>query len=414
MYLSRVRNDSVWQSLKLLFLGALTIFLINNLFGFDNALKTAAIPRWQILIHLHAGSVGWITLSAIGIAIWVFTGDRSVDGGYESFVRRLAWAGVGIFGLYVIAFGLSYAAPASFLVYLHPLVGIGAVGLLWVATVWAFQQMRSQPVLTTVHLLSAGALLTASIGATVGMLLGLEHAIGEFLPLPPAPDRVGAHAGMMDTYLFLVASCVIEWATRPAKAQRWTWPGLAQAVLWMVAAVMVPIAFFLNAVGQILPIFGLLLLIGMVIFLARYAWRALTNMPTGAGIRSWAFFGALWLVVYMALFLWAVSTGGDFAAMPGWFFPVFAHAGFVGMMTNLLLGVAASRAQNSAGVLPWGEPAAMWTINLGLLVFFGLKIAADMRLGALVMGVGVVLGVVTMLLRLRGAERAAAMTSGAD
>ena len=414
MYLARVRNDSVWQSLKIIFLGALSIFLINNLFGFDNALRAGGINRWQILIHLHAGSVGWITLSAIGIAVWLFTGDRSVDAAYESFVRRVAWAGVGIFGLYVIAFGLSYALPNTFLIYLHPLLGVGAVGLLWVSAVWAFQQMKSQPVLTTVHLLSAGALLTASIGATVGMLLGLEHAIGQFLPLPPGPDRVGAHAAMMDTYLFLVASCVVEWAHRPAAAQRWTWAGLAQAVLWMVAAVLVPLAFFLNIVGQILPIFGLLLLIGMVIFLARYAWRALRHLPTGAGIRSWSFFGALWLIVYMVLFLWAVSGGGDFSLLPGWFFAVFAHAGFVGMMTNLLLGVAASRAQNSAGVLPWGEPAAMWTINLGMLVFFGLKIAADMRLGAVVMGIGVVLGVVTMLLRLRGGEQRAMAASGAD
>ena len=34
-------------------------------------------------------------------------------------------------------------------------------------------------------------------------------APGGFLPLP-AGDRVGAHAGMMDTYLFLVASAVVE------------------------------------------------------------------------------------------------------------------------------------------------------------------------------------------------------------
>lgn len=43
----------------------------------------------------------------------------------------------------------------------------------------------------------------------------------------------------------------------------------------------------------------------------------------------------------------------------------------------------------------------MWTINIGLLVFIGLKLAADIRLGAILMGIGVVLGVVTMILRLR-------------
>ena len=32
-----------------------------------------------------------------------------------------------------------------------------------------------------------------------------------------------------------------------------------------------------------------------------------------------------------------IAGRGDFAALPTWFPPVFAHAGFVGMMTNLVL-----------------------------------------------------------------------------
>src|SRR5688572_20478620 len=109
MYLPRVRSDSVWQSLRIIFLGALLIFLINNWFGFDNALTAGAIDRWQILIHLHAGSVGWITLSAIGIAIWLYTGERTVDAAYERQVRTLAWTAAVVFALYVIAFGLSWS-----------------------------------------------------------------------------------------------------------------------------------------------------------------------------------------------------------------------------------------------------------------------------------------------------------------
>ena len=36
-----------------------------------------------------------------------------------------------------------------------------------------------------------------------------------------------------------------------------------------------------------------------------------------------------------------------------------------------------------------------------MLVFFALKITSDTRLGAIAMGLGVLLGVVTMILRLR-------------
>jgi hypothetical protein len=170
----------------------------------------------------------------------------------------------------------------------------------------------------------------------------------------------------------------------------------------MIGAVLVPIAFFLNAVDLLLPIFGVLLIIGMIIFIARYGWRAVANFSAAAGIKSWTFFGTVWMLIYMVMFLYAImGTGGDFSKLPSWFFAVFAHAPFVGMMTNLLMGVVASRAQAGANVLPWGETAALWTINLGLLVFAGLKIAADIRTGAMVMGIGILLGVFTMFRRLQ-------------
>lgn len=399
MYLTRVRNDSVWGSLKILFLGSLLLFLINIFFGFDNSLTVGEIDRWQILIHLHGGSIGWITLSAIGIAIWVVTGDREVDARYESRVRTLVWAAIIIFGGYIPSFGLAFSRPSGFLVDLLPFFGSGAVIILWISAIFAFSQFKHQSVVTTVHYLIAGALLTAAIGATVGMLLGLERAIGQFLPLP-AEDRVGAHAGMMDTYLFLVASGIIEWVTRK-EVTRWSWAGLAQALLWMVGGAIVPIAFFLNIVEQALPIFGLFLLLGMLIFIIRYAWRALANLPFGRGVKPWVFFGTLWLIIYMGLFLYAiVGTGGDFASLPPWFGALFAHAAFVGMMTNLLMAVVASRGQENANLISWGEPVAMWMINLGILVFLGLDIAADIRYGAIVMGWGVLLGVFTAARRI--------------
>jgi hypothetical protein len=138
MYLQRVKNDSVWQSLKILFLGSMLIFLINILFGFDNTLTAGEIDRWQTLIHLHSGSIGWITLSAIGIAIWLVTGDRDVDSGYESRIRTLVWAAVLIFAGYVVSFGLAFSRPSGFLVTLLPIFGAGSVILLPPANLWSW------------------------------------------------------------------------------------------------------------------------------------------------------------------------------------------------------------------------------------------------------------------------------------
>lgn len=404
MNIQRVADVSTWKHLKILFTGASLIFLINIYFGFDNALTVGEIPRWQTLIHLHGGSVGWITLSVIGIAIWVVTGERQVSESYGKGVRVLIWAAVIVFAGYVPTFGLAFSRPSGFLVTLLPIFGASAVVVLWVSAIFALSQLRHQPVVTTVHILATGALLVAAVGATVGMLLGLERVIGQFLPLP-AFDRVGAHAGMMDTYLFLVASAVIEWFTQKDPAKRWTIAGLLQGVAWAVGATLVPIAFFLNALDQLLPVFGLLLLIGLVIFLARSAWGALRIGLKGEGPQAWTFFGTVWLVIFMGLFLYAVAIGPEnFDKFPPWFFAAFAHSGFVGMMTNLLLGVLSARAQESRHVISWGESAALWTINLGLLIFLALEITADIRWGSMVMGVGILLGLFTMVQRLRASE----------
>ena len=77
-----------------------------------------------------------------------------------------------------------------------------------------------------------------------------------------------------------------------------------------------------------------------------------------------------------------------------------SHAGFVGMMTNLIMGVVASRGQEAASVLPWGEVTSLWAINLGILAFLGLEIVADIRSGAILMGLGILLAVFTMFRRL--------------
>jgi hypothetical protein len=398
MGIARVRSDAVWRQLRIVFIGSALLFLINIYFGFANALTVGAIPRSQILVHLHAGSVGWITLSAIGLGIWVVTGQRDVSASYERLVRRLTWAAVIVFAGYIPNFWLAFLPGESAVTFLLPIFGMAAVVVVWSAAVLVLSQLRHQPTLTTVQLLAGGALLVAAIGATVGALLGLERVIGQFLPLPQV-DRAGAHAGMMDTYLFLVAAAGIEWITRPDAAQRWSWPGLVQAGAWTVGATLVPIAFFLNLFEALLPLFGLLLLLGMALFLVRVAWRALLIGPLAEGVRRWAFFATVWLVVFMGLFLAAVGAG-DFASLPTWFGTAFVHAGFVGMMTNLILGVHSVRAHTTRDVLAWAEPAAAWVLNLGLLAFIGLKVAADVRTGAFVMGTGVLLGVGTMIVRL--------------
>jgi hypothetical protein len=393
-----VKNEAVWGHTRTLFLGSALLFLINIFFGFDNALTVGDLPRWQALIHLHAGSIGWITLSLIGIAMWLFTGEREVSDSYARGLRTLVRVAVPVFGAYIISFGLAFSLRGFFV--LLPIFGTASMLLIWVAAIFALRQLRHQTVITTVHVLVAGGLLVAAVGATMGVMLGMERVVGQFLPIV-GEDRVGVHAGMMDTYLILVAGAIVEWFVSKDPGGRRTWAGVAQGAAWSVAAILVPLAYLTNALGTLLPIFVLLLFVGLIFFMVRTGWRGLTTNPLGDGPKPWAFFGTFWMVVFVGLFIWAATSFvEDFSLAPAWFFAAFAHAGFVGTMTNLLMGVYSARTQDSRAVMAWGEPAARWLINLGLLAFFALKITSDTRLGAIVMGIGVLLGVFTMARRL--------------
>ena len=91
------------------FIGFVWFFSVNICFGFDNGFSFRFLPRAQALIHLHAGSIGWVTLSLISLAIWIFTGEREVSDSYVSRVRALTCAAIGIFGAYIVSFDIAYS-----------------------------------------------------------------------------------------------------------------------------------------------------------------------------------------------------------------------------------------------------------------------------------------------------------------
>ena len=87
---TRVSDDGVWRVTKLVFGASALLFLVTITLGFLNVFTTGALPRWQLLVHLHSATLGWITLSAFGASVWLFTGERSVTGSYVVRVRWLA------------------------------------------------------------------------------------------------------------------------------------------------------------------------------------------------------------------------------------------------------------------------------------------------------------------------------------
>lgn len=384
-------NDTVWRHTKTIFLGSLLVFLINIALGFGNVVTPGEIPRWQFLTHFHAATIGWITLSAIGFTVWIFTGNREVSETYERRVGWLAWAAV-LFGAgYVLSFGISFSLTGNAFA-LMPIFGTGMMLVFWATALLALTQLRQQPILRTVHLLIAGGFLVASFGALMGVLLGLQYAIGS-ISLPLGIPSVSNHAGTMDAYVAITGMALVEWLVDRDNVRPRSWHGILQAVvviLWGLISV-VPI----EAISRMGILPGLL---GVAIFVVRMGWRAVATNPLRFDESTWATFAPLWLLVFIGGFLG--FTAGVIPLSADKIGPIVFHANFVGFITNGLFGMLSGRTRTGPILHEYAEPAAFWLINLGIVAFAATEIAYGGRHGAVVMGVGILLGVVTMLYRL--------------
>lgn len=385
---TRVTNESIWRHTGTIFWVALLFFLINILLGFLNALTTGQLPQWQLLTHLHAAALGWITLSVIGLSIWLFTGDRTVSDTYVRRVRLLGWLSIIAFAAYVASFAIGFSRGGDTLMVL-PVTGAAAMLMFWGAALFAWTQLRQQSVVTTVHLLLAMAFVVGGLAAIMGVLIGLNYATGGGIA------TVQAHAPPMLFYTLLFSSAIVEWVVR-SEPTEWSRMGLVQVVVLFIGAIIPPIAFLLN-LQMLAPIMLLMLFLFLIVFVIRVGVQALKTNPVNAGVDSWIFFGTFWLIIGVVMFPLELVLQPN---PPGWILPVLAHIIFVGMVTNLLFGVVSIRTRTAETVHQYAEPLAMWLINIGLVTFLVLKIAIDIRHGAFLMGAGVLLAVGLMLYRL--------------
>lgn len=393
----RVNNVTTRRQVRNLFIWSAILFLANIYFGFDNALTIGNIPRWQTLIHVHAGTLGWVTLSVIGVAIWALTGERDVSEDYTRKVTLLVRFGVTIFTGYIVSFGLAFGLGRPFF-FLMPALGVMSSLLIWATAIFTLQQLRQQPVVATIHLLVTAALLVASLGSTMGVLLGLEYVIGFFVP---GTDRIGSHAGVMDTYLLLAAASIVELVLHKGAVQRWNRSGMFITIAWGLSMVSILVGLLTDLIPLVMVSVPLMLM-ALIVYIVRGGWRGFGFNPAKRGSEGWIFFGTLWVILWGSFFIWvAANYADDPASAPHWVAVTFVHGAFVGMMTNLLLGVFSAFSQGAKHILAWVEPLAIWLINLGLIIFLALEIASETRAGAVVMGIGVLLGVGLMILRLR-------------
>jgi len=355
-----------------LYLVAIAVFVVNIVIGILNGADAVEFDRNQILTHVHAGTVGWLTLSIIAATTLLF---RATD-------RRLVLALAVTVPVYVLAF---YTGNLAFR-------AIGGTVLLVVIgwlLVWLWREYlageRSLPRLAvTLGLTSFG------YGAILGVLLQIALAMGVTI-LPG--DNVGAHASAMTFgYLVLVAFGVIEW--RILGTRDLPRAGLVQVLALFFGGLIISISLLVGAEQAGGGLYLLTQLIAVVLFVVRIWPRSLrVNWLEASPIRHIAA-ATVWVVAALILFMYLVfsfiSNPGDPDAFPLNVLIASDHAVYLGVITNGALGllslVALSRAERSS----WIGHLMFWGVNLGLLVFvIGLIVdtAELKRIGAPVMGI---------------------------
>jgi hypothetical protein len=373
-----------------LYLTALAVFLVTVAIGILNGLDLVEFDRNQLLTHVHSGTLGWITLGIVASATWLL---RSAD-------RRLAWALAVVVPIYVAAFYLGNPAARA-------VTGAALLVLIVWVLVWAWRaalEVRSLPVVAV-----ALGLTTFTYGAVIGVLIQLQTATGSTIF---NGDAIGAHAStMVFSYLVLVAMGLIEWRTMgTTDLPR---GGLAQLLLLFGGGLLLAVTLLFLPESAVQAVGGVYLLVelcAVVLFVRRVLRRAMAADWTSPTPARFVAASAAFVVVAMAIFLILIAmfiASGDPTAIPLGILVASDHAVFVGVMTNLLFGLALTASADQRDRWPWADQLVFWGMNLGLAVFL-IGLIADAaivkRVGSPVMGVAIVLGIATLVVRLRSSD----------
>lgn len=383
----------------------LLVFIVTPTIGIINGTKIfGTLSRDVLLTHVHSGTLGWITLGAMAMVLWLF--GPVVPASKDRNTRTLALLSMATIPLYVLAF-FSGNLPAR---------AITGTLLLLVILLWAIFAIGAASGigwrrLSVPQLAAVLSLVSLVIGSTLGVLIQIQLATGTKIL---SNDAVGAHAtAQVSGYLVLMSVGLIDWAILGERSRR-----------TLAANVMIGALFLggLCVAGGLLlgliPLAALatpLQIVAVVIFLIRVAPSALRVPLRSGGARFFAIavpFLVTNILLTVYLIITVVSSGKPFdqIELPFGLIIALDHAIFVGAMTNILFGVLAHATSDRAAVWAWADQLVFWLLNVGVAVFIVVLVSGATeleRFTAPVMGLAVYLGIATFTLRLRATSEPA-------
>ena len=375
-----------------LFRAALIIFVITVVIGILNGTDVWEPPRNTLLTHVHAGTLGWITLSIFGGAIWMFGSPDDKSSG------TLANFSIVALALYVLAFWSGDILNIEETIQ-RPIGGtLAFIAMVWMF-VWALRRKRGESWNVAEYGLSL-ALLFLVIGAVLGVLLGLQLAGTEVVAAENA-DRLGsAHpAAMVIGYVVLAAVALVEWLIRKGSV-----PKLSESRAGMIQMTLIFLAGVLGLLGFLVDNEMLLQLnvplevIGLVILLIRLRSFLAPSQWGGSIVEAMPRVSIIGLLVGIGLLAYVVSLfvgGAEFEEIEHWLIAL-DHVNFILVVTNLIfamMAVASNVSETANRVIFWGTNVGITGFVAGLVT----ENATVKRIFTPILGLALLYGIFTYL-----------------
>ena len=239
---------------RLLYRGALLIFVVTIVIGILNGLDLWDPTHQMVLTHVHAGTLGWITLAVIGSALAMFGGGA--DNKAVATARSLTMATLLTVVIYVAAFATTTGI-------LRPVAGtLLLIAIIW-ALIWVAGRYRSSDKSTS-QLALYLAVISLTIGAILGVLLGVFIANGSLpgLSTERATALAGAHPpAMLIGYLILAGVAISHWVLKGSQGM------IGRLVAWalFLAGLLANVAFIFE-IDALIQVFSGLQVIAIVAY----------------------------------------------------------------------------------------------------------------------------------------------------
>jgi putative effector of murein hydrolase LrgA (UPF0299 family) len=252
------------------------------------------------------------------------------------------------------------------------------------------------------HLALLGAMTNLTIGAVVGILLGLQMA-GTITSLPSG-IFIAHPATMLVGYVVLAGMAIAEWGLVPD-------PVPASSTRWGIVQVAAPflggISLTIGAVIDSFPLIALnvpLEILGVLIFLARLGKRLGKISWLERGRQRLYGISVLFVAVNIGLLAYLIVTyAEDFESIPPWLIFALDHAMFIGVMTNGIFGMIYVASAERRDFWRWADDLLFWGMNIGLVGFVVGLIRQSPEIKQIfspIMGAGILAALVMFTIRL--------------